>query len=283
MLASLVAAMVAALCYGIAAVMQAMAVRAASLRPARVSAGSGLGGVDPGLVVRRRLPLFAVQAMIAANLAVTAVAAAWLMHVMLTWREWLAVAGVVTGVGLLGSSSGSEGAAEVGPAFQMALIVTVAAIALAGLAAARLPDPARTPVLGAVAGLGYAVLAVAARILPGFSPQQLIRSPASYALAAAGIVSFMLYAAALDGGSVTVATSAVVLAETTPPALVGVVFLGDTTRHGLTAVAALGFGLAVVCAVALARFGEATEERETEAASARLRAAGRDPSASTAS
>jgi drug/metabolite transporter (DMT)-like permease len=299
--------MVAALCYGIAAVMQAMAVRAASLRPARASAGSGLGGVDPGLVVRmlhqwrfiaslgidlvgflaqlvalRRLPLFAVQAMIAANLAVTAVAAAWLMHVMLTWREWLAVAGVVTGVGLLGSSSGSEGAADVGPAFQMALIVTVAAIALAGLAAARLPDPARTPVLGVVAGLGYAVLAVAARILPGFSPQQLIRSPASYALAAAGIVSFMLYTAALEGGSVTVATAAVVLAETTPPAIVGVLFLGDTTRHGLTGVAALGFGLAVVCAVALARFGEATEEQEVESASARLQAAGRDASASTA-
>ncbi len=313
MLASLVAAMVAALCYGIAAVMQAIAVRAASMRPARAPAvggltGGGLSGVDPGLVVRmlhqwrfiaslgidlvgflaqlvalRRLPLFAVQAMIAANLAVTAVFAAWLMHVLLTWREWLAVAGVVTGVGLLGSSAGSEGAAQPGPAFQMALIVTVAGIALAGLAAARLPNPARTPVLGAVAGLGYAVLAVAARILPGFSPPQLIRSPASYALAAAGIVSFMLYAAALEGGSVTVATAAVVLAETTPPAIVGVIFLGDTTRRGLTGVAALGFGLAVVCAVALARFGEATEERETEAASARLRAAGRDPSASTAS
>ncbi len=247
------------------------------------SLGIDLVGFLAQLVALRRLPLFAVQAMIAANLAVTAVVAAWLMHVLLSWREWLAVGGVVTGVGLLGSSAGSEGAVQPGPAFQMALIVTVAGIALAGLAAARLPDPARTPVLGAVAGLGYAVLAVAARILPGFSPQQLIRSPASYALAAAGIVSFMLYAAALEGGSVTVATAAVVLAETTPPAVVGVIFLGDTTRHGLTGVAALGFGLAVVCAVALARFGEATEEQEVdEAASAQLRAAGRDPSTSTA-
>ena len=299
--------MVAALCYGIAAVMQAMAVRAASLRPGHAPTGGGLSSVDPGLVVRmlhqwrfiaslgidligflaqlvalRRLPLFAVQAMIAANLAVTAVFAAWLMHIMLTWREWLAVAGVVTGVGLLGSSAGAEGAAQPGPAFQMALIVTVAGIALAGLAAARLPNPARTPVLGAVAGLGYAVLAVAARILPGFSPHQLIRSPASYALAAAGIVSFMLYAAALEGGSVTVATAAVVLAETTPPAIVGVIFLGDSTRHGLTGVAALGFGMAVVCAVALARFGEATEEQQVESAAAQVRAAGRDPSTSTA-
>jgi hypothetical protein len=103
------------------------------------------------------------------------------------------------------------------------------------------------------------VLAVSARILPGFTPDQLVRDPAAYTLAAAGIVSFMLYASALEGGSVTVATAAVVLAETTPPAVVGVIFLGDTTRHGLTGLAVLGFILAVVCALALARFGEASE------------------------
>jgi len=248
------------------------------------------GGVDPGLVVRMlrqwpfvaslfidlvgfvaqlvalsRLPLFAVQAIIAANLAVTAVLAAWLMRVPLTVREWLAVTGVVAGVGLLGSSAGAEGAARVGATFQLALIVAVAGVAVAGLAAARLPNPARTPVLGAVAGLGYAVLAVSARILPGFSPHQLIRDPASYTLAAAGIVSFMLYAAALEGGSVTVATAAVVLAETMPPALVGVVFLGDQTRRGLAGVAVAGFILAVVCAVALARFGEAGDQRDAVA------------------
>ncbi len=284
MLASLVAALVAAFCYGVAAVMQAIAVRYASHRPADAGDGEPGGGVDPGLIIRmlhqgpfiaslgidligflaqlvalRRLPLFAVQATIAANLAVTAVFAAWLMHIVLTWREWLAVAGVVTGVGLLGSSAGAQGAATVGPAFKLALIVAVAGVAVAGLAAARLPGPARTPVLGAIAGLGYAVLAVSARILPGFTPQQLVRDPAAYALAAAGIVSFMLYASALEGGSVTVATAAVVLAETAPPAIVGIVFLGDTTRHGLTGLAVAGFILAVVCAVALARFGEASE------------------------
>jgi hypothetical protein len=137
---------------------------------------------------------------------------------------------------------------------------------VAGIGAARLPNPARTPVLGAVAGLGYAVLAVAARILPGFSPQQLIRDPATYTLAAAGIISFLLYASALEGGSVTVATAAVVLAETTPPAVVGVLFLGDSTRRGLAGVAVAGFILAVVCAVALARFGEAGQQHQADLA-----------------
>jgi drug/metabolite transporter (DMT)-like permease len=303
---SMAAALVAALCYGIAAVMQAMAVRAASRRKA-TAGRTPLGGVDPGLVIRmlrqwpfiaslgldligfaaqlvalRNLPLFAAQAIIAGNLAVTAVFAAWLMHLELAWREWLAVAGVIVGVGMLGLSAGAHAATGVSGEFKLALILAVAGIAVAGVAASRLRSPARTPVLGAIAGLGYGVLAVAARILPGYSPHELIRDPAAYALAAAGIVSFMLYATALEGGSVTVATAAVVLAETTPPALVGLMFLGDHTRPGLGGVAVLGFSLAIVCAVALARFGETDEQGLTAAQRRVMQAAEREPSPHTA-
>jgi len=310
-LVSLVAALVAALCYGIASVMQAVAVRAASRRTANQSTAdhgqqaSALGEVDPGLIVRllgqwrflislgldmlgfvaqlvalRRLPLFAVQAIVAGNLAVTAVLASWLIKVQLAWREWAAVAGVVIGVGLLGLSAGAEGATGVSGAFKFALLVAVAGIAVAGVAASKLGNPARTLMLGAVAGLGYGVVAVAARVLPGFSLTELVRDPAAYALAAAGIVSFMLYATALEGGSVTVATAAVVLAETAPPALIGVLFLGDHTRPGLSVVAVLAFVLAVACAVLLARFGEAGDHDRT-AEQDRLRAADGTPSTST--
>ena len=307
MLASLVAALVSAFCYGIAAVMQAVAIRSTSRRGARIREGGASGRVDPGLLVRllrqwrflasigidmigflaqlvalQRLPLFAVQAVIASDLAVTAVFAAWLIHVRLSWREWLAVCGVVAGVGLLGSSAGAEGAVIPGAAFQIGLMVAVAGVALAGLAAARLSGWARTPALGATAGLGFAVLAVAARILPGFAPSQLVRSPAAYTLAAAGIVSFMMYASALEGGSVTVVTAAVVLAETVPPAIVGVLFLGDTTRRGLAALAVAGFALAVTSAVTLARFGEAGEQHRPASAQAADRGTRDHSQASTA-
>jgi drug/metabolite transporter (DMT)-like permease len=286
MVVSLLAALLSAVCYGVASVMQAIAVRAASRRSMAQVARAG-EGVDAGLLVRmarqglflasiaidlvgfvaqlialRRLPLFAVQAIMASNLAVTAVCAAWIMKARLAIREWLAVAGVIAGVSLLGLSAGAEGAARVGREFELGLIVAVAAVGVTGFAVARLPNPVRTPALGAIAGLGYGALAVAARILPGFGPLQLIRSPAAYTVAAAGILSFLLYATALEGGSVTTATAAVILAETAPPALVGVEFLGDKTRPGLTAVAVLGFALAVVCALALARFGEASERRD---------------------
>src|SRR5579863_4641504 len=259
--------------------MQAIAVRAASNRGLEEATA---GGVDPGLVVRmlhqwrfvisicldalgflaqlialHRLPLFVVQAFVASNLAVTAVVASWLIGVTLSWREWAAVVGVVSGVGLLGSSAGAQGAAQVGNIFKLALIVAVAGLAVVGMAAAKLNDPYRTTALGVTAGFGFGVLSIAARVLDGFAPLQLARDPAAYAIAAAGIISFMFYATALEGGSVTVATAAVVLAETIPPAVIGVVFLGDQTRHGLAAVAWAGFFVAIASAVMLARFGEA--------------------------
>ncbi len=123
--------------------MQAIAVRAATRRPVLAAAGL-TERVDPGLVIRmfrqwpfvlsllidfagficqlialRRLPIFEVQVIIGANLAVTAVFASWLMHTVLSVREWAAVLAVVVGVGLLGSSAGAEGAAKVGIDFHL--------------------------------------------------------------------------------------------------------------------------------------------------------------------
>jgi drug/metabolite transporter (DMT)-like permease len=284
---SLAAALASAFCYGIGSVMQAIAVRAASRRPVLAAAGL-TERVDPGLVIRmfrqwpfvlsllldfagficqlialRRLPIFEVQVIMASNLAVTAVFASWLMHIVLSLREWASVVAVVVGVGLLGSSAGAEGAAKVGIDFHLALIAALAVIAVGGFAAGRLPSGVRTPVLGAIAGLGFGVVAICARILPGFTPAILIKSPAAYTLAAAGIISFMLYASALESGRVTVATAAVILLETVPPALIGVLFLGDTTRPGMTGPAVAGFVLALVSAVALARFGEAGVQKDT--------------------
>ena len=292
MLVSLVAAIVAALLYGIAAVMQAIAVRAASNKTAEDASG----GVDPGLVVRllgqwrfvasmcldalgfvaqlialHRLPLFAVQAFVASNLAVTAVVASWVIGVTLSWREWAAVLGVVAGVGLLGSSAGAEGAAQVGARVQ--------ARADRGDRRAGRARPGRGQAQRALphhrarltAGFGYGILSIAARVLTGFSPLELARDPAAYAVAAAGIISFMFYATALESGSVTVATAAVVLAETIPPAVIGVIFLGDQTRPGLAVVAWGGFFIAVASAVMLARFGEAHQTEDVAMADAAAR------------
>jgi len=293
-LVSLVAGIVAAICYGVASVMQAVAARAASTR------AEGQTGVDPGLLGRllhqwpfiisllldlagfvaqlialHRLPLFAVQAMVAANLAVIAVLDAIVFRATPSVRERLAVLGVVVGVGLLGSSAGAEGASHASTAFKVGIVVVTAAVGGCGLVAARLPGPrARALALGAVAGLGYGLIGIAARVLTGFRHLSLLADPALYGLVGAAVVAFVFYTTALEGGSVTVVTGAVVLAETLPPAIIGVLFLGDTTRHGMAPVAVAGFILAVASALLLAHFGEGEGRHEHQPKHAGKREAG---------
>jgi drug/metabolite transporter (DMT)-like permease len=277
---SLACAIASACCYGFASVIQALAARRASR--------GGAARVDPGLVVRmlgqwpfvaslgvdllgfilqvaalRRLPLFVVQAAIAGSLAVTAICAAWLLDQVLAGREWVAVAAVCAGIALLGATAGAEKPAPAGAGFRIGLIAGLGAVLVLGMLAGRLPGPFRTPVLGAVAGLGYGMVAVSARILTSFDPLALVKDPATYTLVAAGAAAFVFYASALERGQVTTATAATVLAETLLPALIGILLLGDHPRRGFQAVAAAGFALAVAGAVMLARFAEAGGDEPT--------------------
>ena len=268
---SLLGALAASLCFGVATVLQAIAAR-------RTPAGQG---VDPRLLIRlagqlpyvvgllldvtgfalelaalRSLPLFVVQAVIAANLAVTAVVAARVMRIRLAGREWVAVAVVCAGLALLGLAAGHESAGRMSLWFRWTLLAAVAVLFLAGMAAGRLRGRARSAALGLVAGLGFGAVAIGARVLTSLSPLDLLLDPAAYALAAGGVAAMLFYATALQRGSVTTTTAAVVVAETVVPAAVGIGLLGDQTRRGYVPVALAGFLLAVAGTLILARFGE---------------------------
>jgi hypothetical protein len=54
-----------------------------------------------------------------------------------------------------------------------------------------------------------------------------------------------------------------VVGETVGPALVGVVWLGDQTRPGLSWMVVTGFAIAVAATLALSRFGEAPTPAES--------------------
>ncbi|MCR6482075.1 hypothetical protein M8542_04560 [Amycolatopsis sp. OK19-0408] len=271
----LLCALGAACAYGVASVMQAVAARATD---------TGGDGVDPKLLVRvlgqwkfvlglsldflgflaqivalHVLPLFVVQAALAASLAVTAVAARFL-GVRLGKREWLAVGVVCAGLALLGAAAESEGSDPVGLGFRLVLIGAVAVLAVAGIVAGKTGRRVRTPALGLVAGLSFGVVAIAGRIIPSLAPLDLLTDPATYTVAVAGGMAMLFYATALQRGSVTTSTAMMVLGETVFPSLVGVLALGDRTRPGFAVVAVAGFALAVAAALALARFGEPATE-----------------------
>lgn len=268
---SLVGALLAAVCFGLSSVMQAVGMRRAgpvserdprSLVRAWLTlpflSGTGLDLLGFGfeLVALRHLPLFLVQAAVASALAVTAIAASVMMKERLGRGEKLAVVAVCLGLALLGFSAGPEGATRAHTDFYTALGASLVGLAVLGLLAGRLPSRWRTPVLGLCAGLCFGVLALAARTLPQLDPVRLLREPATYLVAVSSLIALVLWTMALSGGSVTTATAAMVVGETVLPAVIGVLVLGDEARPGWVPVAVGGFLLAVGGALALARFGE---------------------------
>ncbi|MFJ6900960.1 hypothetical protein [Streptomyces hokutonensis] len=276
----MVCALSAAICFGTATVLQAVATRAATtggggdaalllraLRQWRYMAGLGLDGL--GFVFQiaalRSLPIYAVGAALASSLAVTAVVAARLLKVRLSGVEWAAVGVVCAGLAMLGLASGAEGDRAGSTALKWAMLGTAGAVLLLGLVGGRLPERGRALTLGLGAGLGFGVVEVAVRLIDSLEPSTLVANPATYALLVGGGAGFLLLTTALQRGSVTTATAGLVIGETIGPAAVGVVWLGDRTREGLEWLAVLGFAVAVVGALALARFGEAPEEASDQA------------------
>jgi drug/metabolite transporter (DMT)-like permease len=265
------AAILSAVCYGLATALQARGVRSGGTAPSTdaeltlqvlsrwpfvVGILLDVAGFGAQLLALRGLPVFVVQAAQAGNLAVTALAAVPLLGLRLPASRWIAVLAVCAGLALLGASSGAEGTVSATSTDRLILLVAAVVLAVAGIAAARLRSRAGPIALGLVAGLGFGVTALAVRSLPSLAIGQLVRDPATYAAAVSGPSSFLCFAAGLQRGAVTAVSALVIMGETILPAIVGVVFWDDRTRPGWAVPAVAGFALAVAGALALARYAD---------------------------
>jgi drug/metabolite transporter (DMT)-like permease len=267
----IIAAAISALGYGTASALQAVAVRREpdeggvdarllgrlfTRLPFVVGVALDLLGFVAQFIALRYLAVFVVQAVQAGNLAVTAVVAIPLLGVRLKSREWAAVGAVCVGLVMLAAAAGSESAESVHRSIEWSFLVASAVILGLGYAAGQVTGRLAPIALGLVTGLGFGLVALAARTITDLDVLALIRDPATYAMLIGGMVSFLFYATALQRGKVTTVTGAVVVAETLIPALVGVLVLGDGTRPGLVWLAVLGFAVSIGGALSLAHFGE---------------------------
>ncbi|MET9735748.1 hypothetical protein ABZZ79_35505 [Streptomyces sp. NPDC006458] len=218
-------------------------------------------GFAAELLSLHSVPLFLVEAAVAGSLAVTAVVAAAMLHVRLRRAEWVAVAAVCCGLALMAVAAGRERGGDGDGTLRLAVLAGSVALAVLGrLISARFGgERHRAAVLGGLAGLSFGLVAIAARLLPGMAVPGVFTDPAAYAVVCSGITGYLLLIEALQVGAVTAATAAMVIGETVGPAIFGVIWLGDTTRHGLAPVAVAGFALSLTGALALARFGEAEQ------------------------
>ncbi|MEU9127246.1 hypothetical protein AB0D08_03850 [Kitasatospora sp. NPDC048540] len=270
-------ALVAALLAGLATVLEALGTRRAARGRDAAASGAGaaalvgavrqwpfLAGVVldvlsfvAELVALERLPLYVVEAMLSSALAVTAVGAAALLQVRLRRIEWTAVLAVCAGLAVLAVTAGREGSGKGDLTLRVVTLVATVGLLGAAWAASRLPAGSRATVLGLVAGLEFGLVGVAVRVLPSLDVGSLFTEPSAYAVAIGGIGGFVALTAAVEKGSVTAATAAMVITETVGPAAVGVLVLGDRTRTGAVPAAVAGFVVAVAGVLMLARFGDA--------------------------
>jgi drug/metabolite transporter (DMT)-like permease len=268
-LLGLSAALIAAVLYGVAAILQAAGAR-------QVATTDGLDPRTAGQLLRRptflgalamtmfgflfhllairTVPLFLAQAGIAVSLVVTALLAVRLFGDRLSPVEWTAVGAVVVGLVLLSASAGEAGTARSRAGLTGTLYGVLALMVAGGYLASRSAGTFASAALGLLGGLGYAVVGVSSRLLPDFMIGDLVRSPATYSLCLGGGLAFFLYSLALQRGSAIAATTPLIATQTVAPAVVGVLLLDDQVRSGWWPGALLGFAITAAAAIVLVRF-----------------------------
>lgn len=272
MLLGLAGAFGAAVAYGGGSVLQGVAARRATagggldprllLRLGRqlpyvAGIGLDLAGFALSVVALRTLPLFAVQAAVASAIGVTALLAALLLHEPPSRREMFALAGILGGLVLLAASAQPESAVPLPRTGAWLVLAGAAVLAVVGGVVARSGGARSALLLGAVGGLAFGGVGVAARAVR--VPHPLwhgLGDPLVWALVAYGLLGTLLYATALQRGAVTSATAALFAAETVGPAFVGLVALGDSARPGLAPVAVAGFVVTLAACLALTRYAD---------------------------
>ncbi|WP_326562695.1 hypothetical protein [Micromonospora sp. NBC_01796] len=226
----------------------------------------GLGCQVLGFVLaflaRRDLPLFLVQAAVAAGLGVTALLGVLLLNWRLPVTEVVLLVLLLVGITALVLAARPAHSRPLGPTAVVALVATLGLIGALGFFAVRLHGAPGSVALGALAGLAFSAAAVSARPLASAeSFAACVRDPLFYLLIAHSIVGQLLLGLAMQRGSTTAAVAAMDAAGALPAAVVGLLLLGDRIWPGREWLAGLGFLLTLATVVGLTRYAEPQHQR----------------------
>lgn len=267
MLVGLLCAILTALLFGVAAVLQATGARdvpSISSHPWRDVVRAALTskmlmavlamhifGGFLHLLSAVLLPLYLAQAVMASSVVVTAFYAAHVLGEHLDTRHRIAVFVTVAGLALLTISSGPAGGQRVHERFLWMLIIFLVMGTLAATFAVQSEGRAAAVTLAAIGGAAYAITPLAARGLghPTWSIENVL---AMFLIIVGSLVGFVFYSFSLQRVSTIAATAPLVLAETLVPAAIGLMFLHDKVRHGWWPGAVIGLAVALGAVIKLA-------------------------------
>jgi hypothetical protein len=208
-------------------------------------------------LARRELPLFLVQASVAAGLGVTALLGVLLLKWRLPAAEVVLLAMLVVGIAALVVSAQPGVARPLGTTGMIGLVGALGAIGVVGFFTVRLHGAPGSVALGALAGLAFSAAAIAARPLAAaHSVQQFFQDPLLYLLIAHSLVGQLLLGLAMQRGSTTAAVAAMDAAGAIPAAVVGLALLGDKIAPGREWLAGAGFLITLAAVIFLTRYAE---------------------------
>jgi hypothetical protein len=264
------AAMIAA--YGVANLLQSVAasrttvhhtldpallLRLAGHRTYLIGIGCQMLGFVLAFLARRDLPLFLVQASMAAGLGVTALLGVLLLKWRLPAAEVALLVLLLLGIAGLVLSARPAPARQLGTAGVIGLAGTLALIAVLAVFAVRLHGAPGSVALGSLAGLAFSAAAVAARPLASaHAADDFLTHPLFYLLIAHSVVGQLLLGLAMQRGSTTAAVAAMDAAGAVPAAIVGLTLLGDRIWPGREWLAAAGFLVTLTAVIGLTRYAE---------------------------
>jgi drug/metabolite transporter (DMT)-like permease len=261
---ALVFCLVAALGYGVGAVLQALGARHAAAGgnmgvKAMVKQPMFLLGLlaDFGSWVISRfalhtLPLFAVQTILAGSLAVTVVLARLVLGAELRKPDRWAIVATVAGLIIVGVSAGSDEARDVTHLLKLCILAGIPAIIVAAFFAIKMN---KAVVLAVLAGIAFTSSALAARTIRvrGQSIGAIFTEPMLWAMLIYAVIALGIHAGALMRGEVGPVTAAMWATEVLVAVVIGAVALDDHMRPGWALPATFGIALTLAATVVLAR------------------------------
>jgi hypothetical protein len=215
-------------------------------------------------LARRDLPLFLVQASVAAGLGVTALLGVLILKWSLPSAEVMLLTLLLAGITALVLAAEPAHSRRLGTVVVALLGASVLAIGVLGVFAVRLHGALGSVVLGSLAGVDFSAAAIAARPLANeHTVSGFVTNPLLYLLVIHSLVGQLLLGLAMQRGSTTAAVAAMDAAGAVPAAIVGLLLLGDRIHEGREWLCVLGFVATLAAVIGLTRYAEPQHHHAT--------------------
>jgi drug/metabolite transporter (DMT)-like permease len=229
-------------------------VRLASQKIYLLGFGAQVVGFGLAFLARADLPLFLVQAA-----STSAVGVATLIGVLvLGWRvrpvELGILALLAVGLIMLVASAEPGEAGEMPAAVAWLLVGALVLVAVAAIPVGKLNGSTGAVAHGVLAGVAFAVLAIASRPLAAGPLLEMPLQPLFYLVVVSALVGQTLLAAALQRGSAPAAAASMDAVTAVVSSIVGLTVLGDRIVDGQGAWVAVGLVLVVAAVIGFGLF-----------------------------